>query len=288
MATLYKFRSFSNPYHLRLLKENEVWFSAPEQFNDPFDCNIPLRFDECPEDWLRERMTEEALSRHPEISREEAQKMANEELNKTRGPEQRRALRSHQFKESVSPVTGVLSLTRHWNQDGSELLWSHYADMHTGFAVGLNEEAMLSWMRDLSGAQVGATTHNPTEGINIRPAEVEYVDDFPSLIPCEEEGWKLIYKLVTHKSTAWSYEDEVRYLMLRFSDDLTTSALSDDDRAQVIPEDAIEEIILGVNVTTENAELTKNILRKKDSDVDLYWARLKEDEFGLERTPLAL
>lgn len=288
MATLYKFRSFSNPYHVRLLKENEVWFSAPEQFNDPFDCNIPLRLDECPEEWLRERMTEEALSRHPEISREEAQKIAEAELDQTGGPEQRRTLRRRQFKESVSPVTGVLSLTRHWNQDGSELLWSHYADMHKGFAVGLNEEAMLSWMRDLSGVQVGATTHDPTEGLNIRPAEVEYVDEFPTLIPCEEEAWKLIYKLVTHKSRSWSYEDEVRYLMFRFSHDLTASDLSDDDRAQTIPEDAIEEIILGVNVKDENVELTKSVLRKKDSDVDLYLARLKEDEFGLERTPLSL
>lgn len=288
MGTLYKYRTFSNPYHPRLLKENEVWFSAPTQFNDPFDCNIPLRLDKCPEDWLLERMTEQALSRHSKISREEARKMAKDDLSKTRGSEERRALRWRQFKESVSPVIGVLSLASHWNQDGAELLWSHYAERHTGFVVGLNEEVMLSWMKELSGAPEDATRHEPSEGLEVRPTSVKYVDDMPSLVPCEESDVDLIYKLVTHKSTDWSYEDEVRYLMFNFGSDLKTTHLSDDDRAQKIPKDAIDEITLGVNVSTEDVKRTKEILSGNYSDVALYWARLKEDEFGLERTPLEI
>lgn len=288
MGTLYKFRSFSNPCHLRLLTDNEVWFSAPSQFNDPFDCNIPLRLDKCPDDWLLERMTEQALSQHPEISSEEARKMAKDELSKTGDSKERRALRRSQFKESVSPVTGVLSLTSHWNHDGAELLWSHYAERYTGFVVGLNEEAMLSWIRELSGVPEDATLHDASEGLDARPAPVEYAEDMPILVPCEEPEVELIYKLVTHKSKAWCYEDEVRYLMFNFGRDLEINPLSDDDRAQEIPEDAIDEVTLGVNVSTEDAKRTKKILSEKDSKVTLYWARLKEDEFGLERTPLEL
>ena len=286
MSTLYKFRTFSDPHHLRLLTENEVWFSAPVQFNDPFDCNIPLRFDKCPEDWLLERMTEHALSQHPEISIEEAQKIATDELSQTRGSEERRAVRWHQFKQSVSPVTGVLSLSSHWKQEGAELLWSHYAEKHTGFVVGFNEEMMLSWMRKVSGAPEDAKFKDPSKGLDVRPAPVEYVNDMPSLVPCEESEVDLIRKLVTHKSEAWSYEDEVRYLMFNFDSDLRTVRISDDNRAQKIPEEAIDEVTLGVNVSVNDAQQTKEILREKDAEVDLYWARLKEGEFGVERTPL--
>jgi hypothetical protein len=287
MGTLYKFRTFSDPHHHRLLTENEVWFSAPTQFNDPFDCNIPLRFDKCPEDWLLERMAKYALSKNPEISIEEARKIAEEELEKT-GPEERRALRRHQFKQSVSPVTGVLSLSSHWNQNGAELLWSHYAAKHTGFVVGFNEEVMLSWMRELSGAPEDAERQEASEGLDVRPTSVEYVNEMPSLVPCEESEVDLIHKLVTHKSEAWSYEDEVRYLMFNFDSDLKSIHLSDDNRAQKIPGEAIDEVTLGVNVSVSDAERTEEILREKDTEVGLYWARLKENEFGMERTPLEL
>ena len=231
-------------------------------------------------------MTEHALSQHPEISIEEAQKIATDELSQTRGSEERRAVRWHQFKQSVSPVTGVLSLSSHWKQEGAELLWSHYAEKHTGFVVGFNEEMMLSWMRKVSGAPEDAKFKDPSKGLDVRPAPVEYVNDMPSLVPCEESEVDLIRKLVTHKSEAWSYEDEVRYLMFNFDSDLRTVRISDDNRAQKIPEEAIDEVTLGVNVSVNDAQQTKEILREKDAEVDLYWARLKEGEFGVERTPL--
>lgn len=286
MGILYKFRDFKNPYHRRLLQRNELWFASPEQFNDPFDCNIPIRVDKCPEDWLRQHMIEYALDENPSMSREEARKEVDEELGNDRGPEYRQALRRHQFKEVVSPKTGVVSFTRHWNQKGAELMWAHYANSHSGFVVGLDETVMLSWMKEISGVPDSSIRHPVTEGLNIRPAPVCYVQSMPAIVPCEDEAHEAVYKLVTHKALAWGYENEIRYLMSKYDENLSMISLTKKDRAQTFPDEAIKEVTLGVNVSVENAKWVKDELSKKKTDVKLFWARLKEGEFGLDRMEL--
>lgn len=42
---VYKFRKWSDPYHQRLLKYNEVYLSSPRKFEDKFDCKIPQDFE---------------------------------------------------------------------------------------------------------------------------------------------------------------------------------------------------------------------------------------------------
>ncbi|QIB91002.1 hypothetical protein [Methanosarcina mazei] len=37
----YKYKSI-NPYTTRLLEHNELYFSHPDGFNDPFDCKVDL------------------------------------------------------------------------------------------------------------------------------------------------------------------------------------------------------------------------------------------------------
>lgn len=234
MGTLYKFRTFENAYHIRMVEHNELWFAPPAQFNDPFDCNIPMRLDKCPESWLREQMVAYALTQDPTISETEAKEKVDEELRESGGPGHRRALRWHQFTETVSPTVGVLSLARHWNREGAELMWSHYSNSHSGFAVGFDEEALLSWMKSVSGIPQDAKRYEAVEGMNIRPAPVEYVEDMPMVVPCEDEPSEAVYKLVTHKSTAWEYEDEIRYLMMSFDSDFSLQPLSLDDRTQCI------------------------------------------------------
>ena len=59
---------------LRSLKNNQIWMSLPEGFNDPFDCDHSIQTDMTHEESLRviakigERNTDE-LSPHPDLTK---------------------------------------------------------------------------------------------------------------------------------------------------------------------------------------------------------------------------
>ena len=57
---LYKYRDWDDENHKRLLVDNEVYFATPKQFNDPFDCAIPFRYDE--KDLTEENIFKKALT----------------------------------------------------------------------------------------------------------------------------------------------------------------------------------------------------------------------------------
>jgi hypothetical protein len=44
---LYKYRDFDQSgRNIRMLSHNEIFFSSPAKFNDPFDCQIPINIHE--------------------------------------------------------------------------------------------------------------------------------------------------------------------------------------------------------------------------------------------------
>ena len=53
---LYKHRDWSDQHQKRLLTDGEIYFASADQFNDPFDCSIPVRY-------RKEDLTEENLFR---------------------------------------------------------------------------------------------------------------------------------------------------------------------------------------------------------------------------------
>lgn len=42
---LYKYRDWTNKNHQRFISHQEIYFPKPTDFNDPYDGNIPLRWD---------------------------------------------------------------------------------------------------------------------------------------------------------------------------------------------------------------------------------------------------
>jgi len=41
----FKYRSLSDPHTETIFKKKELWYAAPQDFNDPFDCNLQLNCD---------------------------------------------------------------------------------------------------------------------------------------------------------------------------------------------------------------------------------------------------
>ncbi len=164
---LYKYRDFSNSHHITGLEQGKLWFSSPNNFNDPLDTtakfnhnHLPVQrqsAEECLADIAHIRQIEQSGGtwHPPEITnpinlsewesnvyapliaqlpcdmREAAQNfisLLKQEMN-TDAVQQMSDLLQNGFS--------VLSLSA---DPTSQLMWAHYAASHTGFCIEYNFE----------------------------------------------------------------------------------------------------------------------------------------------------
>src|ERR1700731_1397607 len=128
---VYKYRNWTDPYHQAMLRDNELYLSSPADFNDPFDCRIPVNYLllDTPEkiaeyvDGFIHRERQDMQMRGMNVERMAAimtDRLTNERL------EMQKESEAMEFKR-IDDHYGVLSLSARWN---SILMWSHYADKH--------------------------------------------------------------------------------------------------------------------------------------------------------------
>lgn len=178
----------------RILESREIWFSAPERFNDPFDCQADIQgtFNA-----IRDRL----LIRH------EMQLAGLIEGAK-------RHAEVHRY--AYFCACGA------WDET---LMWSHYADGHRGVALGFSFSADSPLnIRELtckpveysSDALMLAITH-ANEALNIYRA---YPRQYPGLMAGEADAFfdrfriniVELYEAVRFmKAECWKYEQERRY-----------------------------------------------------------------------------
>lgn len=245
-SILYKYRTFS-PYTIPMLSSQTVWYAIPNTLNDPFDCKatlIGLGADTRRAlDWERQSrlagvllMGKRAIDSgkgffglSPAKTREVMDLLTGSQFSNLKidglvraildnAPIQTGQFRVEQHLNAVSRAldeVGVLSLSAN---SESMLLWTHYSDNHTGFALGfenphINQDGL------------------PADGAICAP--VNYVNEFPELdvdsvqsqitwspaldraddprvaVGIEDEAVK---KVLLTKSDEWSYEYEWRCL----------------------------------------------------------------------------
>lgn len=266
---LYKFRDFENKYHLKSVENSEFWFASPEEFNDPYDCNIPIRFDLCSKDWLYKQYLEFLSVDFPSLSLEEAKQKA---LKYADDP-----FRWKTQKKRIAANIGIFSLASYWNKFESQLMWSHYSKSHQGFVIGLSRRVLQDWVDDIA---------NSDHSIRARFAQVKYRKEIPRLLPCEMDENEIVRKIITYKSQAWSYEEEIRLSIGKITVDDSLLSLSRKDRLQKLPPNVIQEITVGTNASSLNIDKIKNILKANGSKVKLYQATPNLDDFSFERLPI--
>ncbi|HSK11869.1 MAG TPA: DUF2971 domain-containing protein, partial [Phnomibacter sp.] len=128
---------------------------------------------------------------------------------------------------------GIISFSKKWD---NILLWSHYSSNHTGFCVGFNHELLMK-----------------LPGFKGSGGDVIYSRDYPSYKPQEFSPIEEFFRSKHVKSIDWEYEREFRITKL-FWPEIPT----DQDRILRFPDDAIVEIILGLNIKKhEEREILK-------------------------------
>jgi len=230
---LYKYRSFNN-HGLQILTNSEIYFSSPEELNDPLEC----QFKRLPvEKEIKRRLTEEELLLFNKLS----EKLYSERDTGNLVP-------IFQAIENISKQAGIFSLCQ-TNED--PLMWSHYADGHRGFCIGFNS----SYFEDLIANSWQEFSIVGGSGVDYS-AHPKYLDVIIEYIKnCHKKRNQALDDLIKQalisvintKSDKWRYELE--YRMVRFSNGLL----------KIAPE-AIKEIIIGQKMSASDKTMLFSIL----------------------------
>lgn len=179
-ASLYKYYD-DTPEKFASIKNNKMWYSAPCNFNDVFDCDISID---------DQKVFNEALNLFPDKRGVRPGSKMWKDFRAT-VQQQLRILRRH-FDE-LKATTGVSCLSE---SEKSLLMWAHYANNHRGICV----EYDLLKINSVLGFTAVPVIYS--EGRTC-------FDCFdPQII--EKDTQKLLIQSLTSKSPEWSYEKEWR------------------------------------------------------------------------------
>lgn len=174
-------------YSLNNLNNNQLWFSKPTNFNDPFDTCFD--FDE--KSITLEVMKSVYKNNFP-FNSSDVKEFLNIQKNIKKGL----IKKQRKFFESV----GVCCFCK---KEDNILMWSHYADQHRGFCLEFNTSDPL--FKELK--------------------PVSYSEIFPILnhqILTEDDKDTELTKMLHTKYIGWKYEKEWRIVLPDRGDQLVT------------------------------------------------------------------
>jgi len=259
---LYKYRAWdlsdSDGHDYKIVTDHHVYFTSPQLFNDPFDCNIGFDF---------ESMSNREIANYfrPRHGAVEADRIL-QNLEKNR----ELFLKGMEWgRQKLVKDTGVLCLSADPN---NLLLWSHYADRHAGVCVGIDS---------LHLCQIEDKVHNHRKDIILDHLQVEYQKELPKLDPpLDDRDWFL--QQYRFKSEVWSYEQECRFVMIGLN------SLTPSDRIISLPPEAIREVILGCSIAREHENQIRQALeplQRENREIKPLRAERSTNCFALNVVP---
>jgi hypothetical protein len=243
VQVLYKLRNWRERYHPEFLTKGEMYFTKPNELNDPFDIHRPLTFDvsvvETPA-FLQKMIETAPEARHINTGRD-AEIYAENELAKIRADPNSYFLNNYNDlikSEEYNNQIGVFSLTI---DPINDQLWGYYGGGQRGFAVGFDPIQLC-------------------EDLFSQGHFINYSDKIPasSIINL---SYKAQSELMFQKNKKWEFESEFRFVRL-----LDTP----ERRKHTFQPGIVKEIILGPRIANEDEYEIIEVLRSKYPHVALY------------------
>jgi hypothetical protein len=243
---LYKYRSFSSKGLAEIFERNEIYFSCPTQFNDPFDCN-PNVVIHRNRDKFRKWMRRVIKEREPTWDKYKINQLLNNSDNVRRFKS--KSFQRDLFKNFTSGL-GVLSLSEKCNDI---LMWSHYSDSHKGICIEFDskDETSVFWEN----------------------YKVKYEEEYPTVNVMELEHIEEWLKTFTVKALHWEYEAERRILK--------TQDKGGPGNYKFRPEQ-LKSVILGACISDENKEKVHEWVQDYPASIQIKQAKLNENYFKVD------
>jgi len=267
---LYKYLDWNNVYNRKVLEDNELFFSSPRNFNDPFDCKIEKRYDLMSDEEVDlyfenlVHLESEYNNRNwDEIKiKSEIERLKKE--NNLKDLEKMNSDNLFQFSQNDN-FYAIFCTSKKWD---SIPMWAYYANSHKGICINFDLRKIF-----YSGKVGGGKC-------------VSY-DEYPILKPSqsfEEKSDKQIY----FKSKDWKHEEEYRLMTLNMPKHGSNIMLDNDGNLKgikIIADDNwYKEIILGINTTDETiSEIVKAAKNKLLAGTKLYKMKRVNFEFKMNK-----
>jgi hypothetical protein len=260
---IYKYRSWSDEYGKKALSEFQLYLSSPKDFNDPFDCRIPVNFKVLSKEEIilyAEKMTTKhkstLLKRGLNLENEKSKiiQRLTTDIEKIQKENEEIAFRDYDER------FGILSLSTKWDDI---LMWSHYGDKHYGYCLGFNEKAL----RDSEIFGLG--------GIVSYPKTREY----PLIHPLKQDEPEAHFLNSHHKAIDWLYESEYRLTKFYYP-----NIPSKQDRQINFDPKHLAEVIIGLRTPEKHREEIIDIC--KANEIKVYQAHQVEFKFQIDRKEL--
>lgn len=260
---LYKYRSIESPAKERtrqIVASNALWFSKPEDFNDPFDC-APGFSMAAPAPVFRRYMMQLFRDKGQLVNRKallaQLAQIRRDPLRKQNSPEFIATMRAQTWR-TVNRA-GVLSLSA---RPDRVLMWSHYAASHTGICLRFST---APWAYPFRAAQ-----------------RVVYCRDRPVLNPVLDDEDAIMAKTVLSKADFWEYEEEWRVISHPGS---PVNPGGGPGLVTLHPA-ALDGIILGARASDADTAEVAEWVEGRVQPVELLRAVPNSDSFSLNIIPL--
>ena len=140
------------------------------------------------------------------------------------------------------------------------LMWSHYANKHTGCCITFNLKVLYSSLL--------------IKYDNVRCLRVAYSKDFPAInyYKCPKRAatsWCIL------KSEDWKYEKEIRILVD------TNNSIEGTDSLP-LPKNVFCSIYLGAKISSDDKDKIIQVCRDNYGEIEIYQMNLKAGRFELE------
>jgi len=253
---LYQYRKIDK-YTIKTLLNNELYFSFPSEFNDPFDC---LGYTNCPKD---KKSIEAFLNRMKNSDR-----MSEKQINEIKEMFEKVNYNSEIVKqyfpsESNDIFRNKMIVKCFTSKNDSILMWSHYAQNHKGICLGLE---VSQYSQDpslylLELDKINIYNGKPTKFLPIDKISYPVSDEIPEFNPFETVK-QINYLTTKHKD--WQYEQEYRCIMPYES--LNTQYVN-------FKKENLKEIIFGIESSSKDIENIKQILDTYYPNIDCLKAK---------------
>ncbi|NKB47359.1 MAG: DUF2971 domain-containing protein [Legionellales bacterium] len=255
--TLFKYQTTDDENFLNNLKESQIYFKCPSEFNDPYDCAI---WDESIDRSLdasnkfrikiQKLIAKECDILEEDVSENEIEKYYPEFLDNL--------LKKIQDEHKV----GCSCFSE---KNDHILMWAHYSGGHTGFCLEFD------------------TSSPPFVDRNKEPKvyRVNYEESFPKikvddlLCSSPEKKDEAYLKLLTTKYLDWKYEKEWRVF------------LGDVNKPHKYPVKALKAVYFGTKITEDNLKKICLILRRNNRNILFFKMKKIEGKFKLEPTKIS-
>lgn len=244
---LYKYRGVNDNTY-RIFKDAALWFADPKSFNDPFDCQLSTDSNNTVEE-IEEYLQIIA----PELDKSLAKGLVANVLKEPDGWDKL-------VNSSVQARLSNIGVGCFIKEPDNILMWSHYADSHTGLCLKFDVIA--------------------GNGLFFLPQQVLYQKKYPvynhalSNLSCAKSN--LIECLLLTKAKKWKYEKEWR--VIKF----------DGAKAHPFEKEALTEVIFGCRASDEFINKIKSLALASGFHHLVYKkAEVSRTEFALTLKELA-